>query len=139
MPPRVETAHESALDVTRLARCVDCGGRLGGLTGCPACGRAYPVVGGVLEAMGPLVGTNRVAAGFYNGPTWPRFKFWENVFLWFQGPGVSRARRKVLRHVVASVDARVLEVGIGDGENLSRLPAGWDVYGVDIARGRLDA
>ena len=93
MPPRLETAHVPALDVTRIARCVDCGERLNGRASCPACGRGYPVVGGVLEAIGPLSGTNRVAARFYDGPAWPRFKFWENVFLWVQGPGVSRARR----------------------------------------------
>src|SRR5207245_845395 len=35
--------------------------------------------------------------------------------------------------------ARVLEVGIGDGENLSRLPEHCEVFGVDLARKRLAA
>jgi ubiquinone/menaquinone biosynthesis C-methylase UbiE len=35
--------------------------------------------------------------------------------------------------------ARVLEVGIGDGENLPLLPEGWEVFGVDLARNRLAA
>jgi SAM-dependent methyltransferase len=45
----------------------------------------------------------------------------------------------ILRHVVA-IDrpaARVLEVGIGDGENLSLLPRSWSLYGADIARSQL--
>src|SRR5262249_941194 len=35
--------------------------------------------------------------------------------------------------------ARVLEVGIGSGENLALLPHGWDVFGIDIARTQLEA
>ncbi len=86
MPALLDTKSE----IARLARCLDCGVNLDGRAACAACGRSYPVVGGILEAIGPLSGTNRIAASFYDGPTWPRFKFWENVFLWFQGPGVSR-------------------------------------------------
>jgi SAM-dependent methyltransferase len=33
----------------------------------------------------------------------------------------------------------VLEVGVGDGENLDLLPASWTVYGVDISRVQLAA
>jgi ubiquinone/menaquinone biosynthesis C-methylase UbiE len=33
--------------------------------------------------------------------------------------------------------ARVLEVGIGDGENVPLLPDGWEIFGVDLARNRL--
>ncbi len=130
---------DSDSDIVHLARCIDCGVSLDGRTGCPECGRSYPVNDGILEAMGPLSGNNQIAAAFYNGPTWPRFKFWENVFLWFQGLGVTRARRKVLQYLPRTPHARVLEVGIGDGENLSRLPLGWEVHGVDIARNRLTA
>ncbi len=36
-----------------------------------------------------------------------------------------------------SETARVLEVGIGDGDNLPWLPRQWEVIGVDIARSRL--
>src|SRR4051812_9303465 len=103
-------------------RCVACRATLGGAERCPSCGRAYPVLHGVLEALGSLEGTNRIAAAFYDGPNWPRFKFWENVFLAFQGPGIDRARRQVLRHLPDVPEARVLEVGVGDGENLGRLP-----------------
>ncbi len=45
----------------------------------------------------------------------------------------------ILRHLTAldRSQARVLEVGIGDGENLGFLPRSWTVYGVDIARTQL--
>jgi SAM-dependent methyltransferase len=123
----------------RLARCLACGQRLDGCSECPECHRAYPEIDGILEAIAPLSGTNRIAAAFYDGPCWSRFKFWEQVFLWFQGPGRAAARRQVLRHLPSLHRARVLEVGIGDGENLPLLPAAWEVFGVDIARSRLRA
>lgn len=96
-------------------------------------------VGEILNAIGPLSGRNRIASVFYEGPTWPRFRFWERVFLGCVGPGVATARRQVLRHLPDGPQLRVLEVGIGDGENLPLLAADWEVYGVDIARGRLRA
>ena len=49
----------------------------------------------VLEVIGTLSGRNRIAAAFYDGPGWPRFQPWERLFLWFQGPGLARARRRV--------------------------------------------
>lgn len=33
----------------------------------------------------------------------------------------------------------MLEVGVGEGDNLPFLPEGWEVFGVDIARTRLEA
>jgi SAM-dependent methyltransferase len=106
---------------------------------CPECGRAYPERGGIVHAIGTLTGTNRIAAAFYDGPNWPRFRPWERLFLWFQGPGVETARRQVLRHLGARPEGRVLEVGIGDGENLGLLPRAWEAFGVDIARSQLEA
>ena len=104
---------------------------------CPDCGRPYPERDGILAAIGPLEGRNRVAAAFYDGPGWERFRPWERMFLRLQG-GKARARRQVLRHLAAPPFAWVLEVGIGDGENLPLLPRDWSVHGVDIARNRLD-
>lgn len=92
--------------------------------------------GGILEAIGPLRGRNRVAASFYDGPGWGRFRRWERLFLACQG-GHRRARMPILRHLPRTAEARVLEVGIGDGDNLPLLPDGWEVHGADIARGRL--
>src|SRR5207237_8503455 len=122
----------AAVPAMALGRGLACGGGLEGRDACPGCGREYPEVEGIVHAIGPLSGTNRIAARFYDGPCWPRFRPWEQLFLWFQGPGPARARRQVLRHLPRVEQARVLEVGIGNGENLPLLPTGWDVYGVDI-------
>jgi SAM-dependent methyltransferase len=118
-------------------RCIACGADLDGDFSCAGCGRSYPEVDGIVHAIGPLRGTNRVAAAFYDGPSWPRFRPWEQLFLWFQGPGPARARRQVLRHLPRQPQARVLEVGIGAGANLPLLPPSWTIYGVDIAASQL--
>lgn len=122
-----------------LLRCVGCGAAVAGRPECPVCGRSYPEAGGLVEAMGPLEGRNRISAAFYDSPRWARFEPWERLFLFFQGPGEAAARRKVLRHLGDRPTARVLEVGIGAGANLRLLPPAWEVFGVDIARARLRA
>jgi SAM-dependent methyltransferase len=101
--------------------------------------RAQPCFEGILEAIGPLSGRNRIAADFYDGPGWPRFRRWEQGFLRIAG-GIRRARMEILRHLIDAgrTDATVLEVGIGDGANLAFLPAGWNVHGADIARTQLE-
>jgi SAM-dependent methyltransferase len=132
-PPKSPSTSEMAV-------CINCGARLGEELACHQCGRAYPVRDGILEAIGPLSGRNRIVAAFYDGPGWPRFRRWEQGFLMLQG-GMRRARMQILRHVlqVDPVDALTLEVGIGDGDNLQFLPPEWTVHGVDIARTRLEA
>ena len=95
-----------------------------------------PVVG-IWDRIGALTGRNRINASFYDGPSWVRFRKWERLFLTFQG-GAKRARRQILRHLDGlPAGSRVLEVGIGDGENLRFLPDDWTVCGVDLARGPL--
>jgi SAM-dependent methyltransferase len=123
-----------------LARCLDCRAALNGSDACPDCGRAFPTEGGILEAIGPLDGRNWTVAAFYDGPGWSKFRKWERLFLAIQG-GARRARMSILRHVLTleHPTARVLEVGIGDGENLRFLPESWEVYGIDIARTQLVA
>jgi SAM-dependent methyltransferase len=136
---RPASTHDIASEAPPVAhwRCIACGGGIAGGGPCAQCGRAFPVEGGIVHAIGPLWGTNRIAAAFYDGPCWPRFQPWEQLFLWFQGPGPVRARRQVLRHLPAIDSARVLEVGIGAGANLPLLPPAWTVYGADIARTQL--
>lgn len=123
--------------IASLARCPACEARLAGAGECPRCGRELPIHDGILHAIGPLSGTNRIAAEFYDGPSWARFRRWERLFLWFQGIGESAARRKVLRHLPNADGLRVLEVGIGDGENVALLPKSWEYFGVDLARTQL--
>jgi SAM-dependent methyltransferase len=121
-----------------LAVCLDCASALEGRDACPGCGRRYPEEHGILSAIGPLTGRNRIAAAFYDGPHWRRFRPWERFFLVCQG-GQRAARRKILRHLPRTAQARVLEVGIGDGENKPLLPQSWSLFGVDIARTQLSA
>ena len=98
-----------------------------------------PPVDGIRDRIGPLAGRNRINAAFYDGPSWARFRPWERLFLTFQG-GARWARRQILRHLDGlGPAARLLEVGIGDGENLRFLPPGWAVAGADIARTQLVA
>lgn len=133
------TWSEQAPAAAEIAVCLSCGRALEGRLRCAGCDRDYPELNGILQAIGTLRGTNQVAAAFYDGPNWGRFKPWEQLFLWFQGPGIAPARRQVLRHLPKARHARVLEVGIGDGENVRLLPSSWSLYGVDIARSRLES
>ncbi len=135
VPPRHPSTETPAY--AALGRCCRCRRTLAGSMVCPGCGSRTVEAGGVVEAIGALRGANRVCSEFYDGAAWRRFRFWEDVFLWFQGPGVAASRRQVLRHLRVGPGSRVLEVGIGDGANVPLLPAGCEVFGVDVARGRL--
>jgi SAM-dependent methyltransferase len=140
-PPNHDSTTVAA-SIQDLARCLDCGARIQGEPACPGCGRGYPVRDGILEAIGPLTGRNRIAAAFYDGPGWRRFQPWERGFLVLQG-GARKARMEILHHVRSAVSERpaatALEVGIGDGANLAFVPPAWTVYGVDISRCQLAA
>jgi SAM-dependent methyltransferase len=79
-----------------------------------------------------LTGKNRTAADFYNSDRWQRFRFWEQLFLKCCG-GLPGARTQILRHLRPLTGGNLLEVGIGDGENVVLLPRTWRISGVDIA------
>src|SRR5439155_1073545 len=89
-----DTIETEAAPAVALGRCLTGGAGLAGGDACPVCGRAYPEVEGIVHAIGPLSGTNRIAAGFYDGPCWPRFRPWEQLFLWFQGKSCSQGRNR---------------------------------------------
>jgi len=141
MNPPATARRETAATIDALACCLSCRTPLQSGPHCPDCGRAYPLRDGILEAIGLLSGRNRIAASFYDGPGWIKFRPWEQGFLIMLG-GVRKARMEILGHVLERVNgprALALEVGIGNGENLACLPAGWTVQGVDIARTQLEA
>lgn len=140
MNPPAAARSETAATIDDLACCISCRSPLQGGSICPDCERAYPARDGILEAIGTLSGRNRIAAAFYDGPGWTKFRPWEQGFLMMVG-GVKKARLEILRHVferVSGLRPLALEVGIGNGENLAYVPAGWTVHGVDIARTRLE-
>lgn len=120
-----------------IASCLACGSRLSGLDTCAKCGRHYPISHEIVSIIDELRGRNRIAASFYDGPGWARFRRWERLFLKLQG-GEDRARRQILRHLNAPPFASVLEVGIGDGANVPLLPKDWAVFGVDISLTQLE-
>jgi ubiquinone/menaquinone biosynthesis C-methylase UbiE len=124
-----------------LMQCPDCAGRLepGEADGlrCQGCARAFGVRDGFLDMLRPLEGNNRVAADFYNGPLWPRFRFWE-WFTFLCNGGERRSRQKIMKHLPNLSGTRLLEVAVGDGANLPLIPEGCRVYGNDISVVQLD-
>lgn len=125
-----------------MLRCLDCCATLGapdecGMS-CDVCGRTYPVRDGLLIAQGELTGKNRIAATFYNSDRWQRFRPWEQLFLKTLG-GLPGARMQILRHLRHLRSGSLLEVGIGDGENVALLPRSVRITGIDIAERPLAA
>ena len=131
-----------ALDC-ELMQCPDCGGRLEpaatpsseGLA-CLRCQRTFPIRDGLLDMLPPLEGNNKVAADFYNGPLWPRFRFWE-WFTFLCNGGERRARRQIMKYLPNLSGTRLLEVAIGDGANIPLIPSDCQVYGNDISTEQL--
>ncbi|CAN5632978.1 hypothetical protein BH23PLA1_BH23PLA1_13830 [soil metagenome] len=126
-----------------LWRCVDCGGdaRLlapGDEIVCSMCGRVYPIRDGILVAKESTTSNNEVTRQFYDGPLWPRFRFWEWLTFISLG-GERRARNKILQHLPTVEGIKLLDVAIGDGVYLDWLPASWSVTGVDISMVQLAA
>lgn len=112
----------------------------GGVLACEGCGRDFAIRQGIPEFIRPeeLVGSNK------------KHEKLNNLFSHICTPatrlmfavcgGEERARRECLDRLDQLPDARVLEIGIGTGDNLPYLRkrlGGGSVYGVDIARNML--
>lgn len=120
-------------------RCLDCAAALiGEERKCGVCGRTYPIRDKLLIAQGELAGKNRIAATFYNSDRWQQFRPWEQLFLKTLG-GLPGARMQILRHLRHLNGGSLLEVGIGDGENVALLPRSLRIAGIDIAERPLSA
>jgi SAM-dependent methyltransferase len=119
-----------------LLRCVACGGRLepaaDDALACLSCPSQFPIRAGVLDLLGPLAGNNKIAADFYDGPLWPKFRFWEWLTFFLNG-GEHRARGQILQHLPHLSGTRLLDVAIGDGPNLPLVPPDCLVFGNDIS------
>lgn len=124
-----------------MLRCPSCGGGLDeapGSLACTACLSRYPLRDGILVIKEQTDENNRVAQEFYDGPLWPKFRFWER-FTWFCNGGERRARNQVLRHLPQQSGLRLLDVAVGDGVYLPWMPEDWSVTGIDISWSQLRA
>lgn len=119
-----------------LLQCVNCGGRLdvadAESLACQSCGRIFTSHEGILDVLQALDGNNKVAAEFYNGALWPRFRFWE-WFTFVVNGGERRARSHILKHLPNLSGTRLLEVAVGDGANIALIPKDCRVFGNDIS------
>jgi ubiquinone/menaquinone biosynthesis C-methylase UbiE len=124
-------------------RCARCRGPLrreesGFVCESTGCGARFPIRDGVLVVRDSPTADNKIAADFYNGPLWPKFRFWEKFF-WVCNGGERRSRNVILRHLPQGPRLRLLDVAIGDGVYTNWLTAGWSVVGVDVSTAQLAA
>ncbi len=99
---------------------------------CPPCAKQYEVIDGILIMKAEFNGPNAAAAGFYDGPLWQKFKFWERVFFWFQG-GERRGRNQYMKHLPIKPGEMLGVSAIGAGNDLNFVPETCPVVGVDIS------
>jgi ubiquinone/menaquinone biosynthesis C-methylase UbiE len=122
--------------VVEQLRCIHCEGALHiqspEVVQCSACARQYPIEHDILRLNPSLAGNNAIAAEYYNGTLWPKFRFWEWVAHLPRG-GERRARNEVIGHLQNLPGTRLLEVAIGDGRNLPLIPRDCQMWGVDIS------
>jgi ubiquinone/menaquinone biosynthesis C-methylase UbiE len=106
--------------------------------GCVQCDASFPIRNDILVVKEQTGANNRVAQEFYDGPLWPRFRFWEKV-TWLCNGGERRARDQVLRHLPQQTSLRLLDVAVGDGVYLPWMPADWKIVGIDVSWSQLRA
>lgn len=129
-----ESNWETAVSHLRCTECCN-GLRYESAKGvrCDACSRSFPIENGVLHFTTKFEGNNAIAADYYNGSLWPKFRFWEGIAHMFSG-GEHKARNEVLRHLPNLSGTMLLDVAMGDGRNLPLIPRDCQVFGVDISR-----
>lgn len=131
--PKTDSKWES---VVEHLRCVGCNGALElkspQALSCRACSREFPIEREVLRLNSEYQGNNAIAAEYYNGTLWPKFRFWEWIAHLPRG-GERRARNEVLRHLPNLAGTRLLDVAMGDGRNMPLIPRDCQVFGVDIS------
>lgn len=126
---------------SELWRCVSCGGPAEMSASedtlrCGSCGSTYRVDDGVIVVRDEVTENNEIARAFYDGPLWPKWRFWEWYTFLCNG-GERRSRNKVLRHLPPGEGLKLLDVAVGDGVYLPWLPPTWPVVGIDISRVQL--
>lgn len=126
-----------------LLRCVACGDgtpqpgvKADSPLVCDRCGAIYPIRDGVLIVNDHVLDNNKVASDYYNGPLWPKFRFWEWYTFALNG-GERRSRDKVLRHLPTGPGVKLLDVAVGDGVYLDWFPSDWSVVGIDVSTSQL--
>jgi SAM-dependent methyltransferase len=105
---------------------------------CDHCGREYPLRDNVLIVRDEPSDDNKIARDFYNGPLWPKFRFWEWFFFVCNG-GEKRSRQTILKHLPQRPGLRLLDVAIGDGVYVGWLPEDWNIVGIDVSTAQLGA
>lgn len=122
-----------------LLRCVHCHGPLResaqGLA-CAACSAEFPVRDGILVVRDRGTDDNQIAADYYNGALWPKFRHWERLF-WLCNGGERKSRAAILRHLPDEGGLRLLDVAIGDGVYTNWLPSDWSIVGLDVSTAQL--
>ena len=86
-----------------------------------------------------LADNNRVARDFYNGPLWPKFRFWEWFILVMQRRRAAVAEQDPPPPAARAENLTLLDVAIGDGVYLDWLPRDWSIVGIDISTVQLAA
>jgi ubiquinone/menaquinone biosynthesis C-methylase UbiE len=134
----VETDWPRALP---YLRCVGCGAGPvevgpGDTIICTHCQRNYVIQDQIWKVTDEPDGNNKIAATFYDGPQWKKYRFWKQ-FTPFNERAVTLWRSEVLRHLPDLAGTALLDIAIGDGHNLPLMSEECDVFGVDISIAQL--
>ncbi|KKR96092.1 MAG: Methyltransferase type 11 [candidate division TM6 bacterium GW2011_GWE2_41_16] len=102
-------------------------------------GTGYPIVSGIACFLkeGDISGRNARYQGLYDG-----FAFWYDLAQWFGEKFWVNKTDDLLVQRIKDLNItsgeRVLEISVGTGEQLKKMPQGIEFYGVDISMGMLE-